>query len=125
MECHQHQHHHHHRHGMKDKYLTAALLVLISKQPSYGYDLIENLGGFGIKGMEPGKVYRYLRRLEQENLVQSQWETSESGPARRFYEATPLGMDRLRELVVVLREMMANISQLTDEAQQVLGSQDQ
>jgi DNA-binding PadR family transcriptional regulator len=42
-----------------------------------------------------GALYRALRKLEDEGLVRSDWERSESGPQRRVYSLTPEGIEEL------------------------------
>jgi len=44
---------------------------------------------------DPGSIYRNLRRMEEEGLVESEWDTPGRGPARRRYRITPQGLERL------------------------------
>ena len=41
--------------------------------------------------MNPGTLYRTLRRMEKDGIVESSWETSGGGPARRMYAITGSG----------------------------------
>lgn len=72
-------------------YLHGCLLLLLSESPNYGYDLVERLATLGLTHVDSGTVYRALRRLNDEGLVHSWWEESESGPARRRYGVTAEG----------------------------------
>ena len=72
-----------------------AVLMLLSEQSLHGYAIIEELQELGIEGAEPGGVYRLLRNLEDEDLVESEWETEGKGPAKRTYCLTAAGEDRL------------------------------
>lgn len=72
-------------------YLHGCLLLLLSEAPSHGYELAERLGGLGIANVDMGTVYRALRRLSDEGLVDSSWEEPVAGPARRRYWVTPAG----------------------------------
>jgi len=54
--------------------------------------------------IEPGAIYRTLRRLEREGYVVSTWDTRGPGPARRHYILTPAGEERLERWVEVLRK---------------------
>lgn len=67
-------------------------LVRLREESSYGYELIERLAEFGFDDLNPGTVYRALRRMEREELCQSEWETIRSGPARRMYSVTEKGL---------------------------------
>lgn len=71
-------------------FLRPCLLLLLKEGQSHGYDLLVRLSDFGLR-VDPGGLYRMLRTLEREDLVQSRWETSGTGPARRTYTITPEG----------------------------------
>jgi len=71
------------------------MLMLIAKDSGHGYDLIERLKRYGFESVDPTKVYRRLRRLESECLLKSQWQTENTGPARRAYTITQEGTDFL------------------------------
>jgi PadR family transcriptional regulator, regulatory protein PadR len=69
----------------------AWLLLLIGESPAHGYDLLERLGELGAAPIDAGSLYRTLRAMEREGLVESRWEISNTGPARRVYELAPAG----------------------------------
>lgn len=63
---------------------TLVLSVLSQlKQPQYGYSLVQSLEEKNTF-IEAGTLYPLLRRLEKQELLTSQWDTSESRP-RKFY----------------------------------------
>jgi PadR family transcriptional regulator PadR len=73
-------------------WLTAVALLILREKSSYGYQLMERLREeFGFEQLNPGTLYRTLRHMEEEGLCESEWETSESGPARRTYSLTEAG----------------------------------
>src|SRR5215207_6932835 len=72
-------------------WLTPVALVLLREESSYGYELMERLEQFGFEQVRAGTLYKTLRRMEQEGLCRSAWETSEGGPARRMYSITEDG----------------------------------
>lgn len=81
--------------------LEALVLLFIAEQPSHGYEIAKKLGELGIEfdGVGPmGNLYRLLMRLETEGLVQSEWDLSEAGPARRKYTITEAGKRWLSSL---------------------------
>jgi len=53
--------------------------------PGHGYELLERSGepGYGA-GVGPGSLYRTLRGMEEEGLVESSRDTAGGGPARRM-----------------------------------------
>ncbi len=81
--------------ALPKNFLQACLLLLLREQPAHGYELLERLRAFGFERSDPGRLYRSLRKLEDEALVRSAWEPSSSGPARRIYEITRAGMEEL------------------------------
>jgi DNA-binding PadR family transcriptional regulator len=79
----------------------------LHKGPSHGYSLTEGLKDFGFDEhpINSSVVYRYLREMEEEGLVASEWDTEASaGPARRVYRITPEGDHALAHWVSGLRE---------------------
>lgn len=92
------------RSGLPRNYLRAGLLLLISEAPSHGYDLLERLEELGPQILDPGGLYRALRSLERDGYVESSWEHSHAGPARRVYEITAPGLDWLDTWADTLRE---------------------
>ena len=77
--------------GMPKNWLMAVLLLQLRELNSYGYDLLEKAAAFGFAALNPGTLYRVLRQMEKEGLVNSDWDTSGQGPARRVYSITDAG----------------------------------
>ena len=50
--------------------------------PRYGYALLERLAGLGFE-IEQGTLYPLLRRLEEQELLESKWQVE--GPRPRKY----------------------------------------
>lgn len=94
------------REGPQKRFIEPRLLYLIRANPSYGYQLIEDMAGLPFPGPTPDSaaVYRMLRELEKDGLVRSQWKHGEAGPAKRIYEITPLGEKRLAVWVEAIKE---------------------
>lgn len=91
--------------GLPRAYIRPCLLLLLAEGPSHGYDLLEQLNVLGLDRADPGGLYRSLRAMEQEGLVRSWWEQSQSGPARRCYELTDEGTEWLHAWAGTLREV--------------------
>ena len=83
--------------GKQERYIQPSILLGLVRKESYGYELIRNIQRFGfIEGnAPPGMIYRHLRKLEEEGLVLSKWETEGSGPAKRVYKLTDEGKEVL------------------------------
>jgi poly-beta-hydroxybutyrate-responsive repressor len=79
-----------------EKFIDPCLLLLNAQAPSHGYDLIERLKRYGFDAVDPARVYRRLRHLEDEGFLESAWSTETPGPARRAYRITKDGLDFLQ-----------------------------
>lgn len=70
---------------------TLTLLVLSQlKSKEYGYSLVQKLEEKQIP-IEAGTLYPLLRRLEKQELLDSEWDTSENRP-RKFYTLSKKGL---------------------------------
>jgi poly-beta-hydroxybutyrate-responsive repressor len=76
-------------------YLQGCLLLLLAESPSHGYDLMERLSGLGLSGVDSGGLYRALRSLDEDGLVESWHEESQMGPVRRRYRISDAGVGGL------------------------------
>jgi PadR family transcriptional regulator PadR len=91
-----HRHEHAENVVRPERFMEPCLLLLLTENVSYGYDLISRLKEFGFgDNQDPGMVYRYLRRLEKRGMIESKWDTTGTGPARRMYKVTADGNELL------------------------------
>ncbi|MGI8549977.1 MAG: helix-turn-helix transcriptional regulator [Dehalococcoidia bacterium] len=81
--------------GQPKNFARPCLLLLLAEGPAHGYELMERLRPFGFLTNDPATVYRGLRQMETEGLVNSRWDTSSKGAARRIYALTEDGSDVL------------------------------
>ena len=72
-------------------WLVPMMLLSIREWDSYGYELMERARALGFETMNPGTLYRALRQMEKDGVVESSWETARPGPARRMYTITDAG----------------------------------
>jgi PadR family transcriptional regulator PadR len=77
--------------GRPPNWLIPMMLLSIREWDSYGYELMERARALGFETMNPGTMYRALRRMEKDGVVESSWETARPGPARRMYAITDAG----------------------------------
>ncbi|SDN19108.1 PadR family transcriptional regulator [Acetanaerobacterium elongatum] len=71
---------------------TLVLSVLSQlKAPRYGYDLVQTLQEKGMP-IDASTLYPLLRRLESQELLKSEWETSAAKP-RKYYVLTGFGQE--------------------------------
>ena len=91
-------------------YLHACLLLLIAESPTHGYELLERLGELGLGDVDSGAVYRALRALNQEGLLESWWEGSGPGPVRRRYRLSDAGQASLRSWAGTVGERASSLN---------------
>ena len=95
-------------------FLQSCLLVLLHREPGYGYSLMSGLHefGFAVEEMDISILYRALRDLDAAELVSSTWDENSLGPKRRVYTITPLGEARLADWMQFLRQRRRQIETL-------------
>jgi PadR family transcriptional regulator PadR len=101
------------REGPQKRFIEPRLLYLIRNNPSYGYQLMEDIGKlpFPCPTPDSAAVYRMLRELEKEGLVRSEWEHGEVGPSKRVYSLMPQGEARLEVWVEAIKERVSMLNQ--------------
>ncbi|WP_243319539.1 helix-turn-helix transcriptional regulator [Geothrix sp. SG200] len=82
-----------HRHA---RHLPAFILLALTDGPLHGHAIRGALHArfTDFKG-DPGAIYRTLQALDAAGEVTAHWDTGTRGPARKIYELTPLGWERL------------------------------
>jgi PadR family transcriptional regulator, regulatory protein PadR len=102
-------------------YLRFCLLLMLAEGPSHGYELLEQVRRLGLRGAEPGGLYRSLRAMERDELVTSCWQMSQAGPPRRTYLLNEAGHRALRASVGSLRDMQRLLATLLDRYDDLVG----
>jgi poly-beta-hydroxybutyrate-responsive repressor len=75
-----------------ERFAEPALLLLLSERPTHGYELLDRLPALlGDERVDVGNLYRFLRALEEEGFVTSEWSAELPGPAKRTYVLTDEG----------------------------------
>jgi DNA-binding PadR family transcriptional regulator len=89
--------------------LTIAVISQLS-EPQYGYSLVSILQEKGIN-IDPGTLYPLLRKLEKQELLESNWDTNESRP-RKYYLLSPTGKETFRRLCTEWKNISAELDGL-------------
>ena len=76
---------------------------------------------FGGKKPDATGVYRALKRMEEAELVTSEWETPEEGSAKRLFTLTDKGRRCLRRWIDALACYELTLEELRAQAAQALG----
>ena len=96
--------------------LPLLVLHLIDAGPSYGNQMMERIAGMteGVLSVNPNTMYPLLRRLEDEGLIEGQWEHPERR-SRRFYSLTDEGRAEYLRLETEVRPFLESVQRSIDE----------
>ena len=103
-------------------FITPWVLLVLKQWSLHGYLILQQLNRMGFSGVDHATLYRELRRLESQGFVVSEWETGESGPARRVYRITDAGEEMLRGWNDVVSGYQKMITGFFDLYAQVFGN---
>ncbi|MET7817323.1 PadR family transcriptional regulator [Micromonospora zamorensis] len=92
--------------------VVASLVAL--RRPDYGYALLQRLTDHGFP-VDANTLYPLLRRLEDQGLLTSEWNTAESRP-RKFYRTSDEGESMLNRLLDDLAAVQTSITGLIQGA---------
>ncbi|NSL50892.1 poly-beta-hydroxybutyrate-responsive repressor [Calidifontibacillus erzurumensis] len=87
------------------------ILLSLRNFNCHGYKILQQLIDFGFSTIDQGNLYRILRQLEKEEMVKSEWDTSEAGPAKRIYSLTEAGENYLKTCVYSLEQYQLMLNQ--------------
>ncbi len=75
------------------------VLAVLSKGESYGYDIIRQIkeASNGELQFSDGTLYPVLRKLEDKELILSEWKIAENEKRRRYYTLTKQGEEYLKQ----------------------------
>jgi PadR family transcriptional regulator PadR len=76
--------------------LEFLILKIISADKVYVADMMKRLSETDFATQE-GTLYPLLSKLRREELVDYEWQESESGPPRKYYKLTAKGIAQLAE----------------------------
>ena len=93
-----------------ERFAEPCVLLLLRERPVHGYELLEQLPELTGERVDMGNLYRFLRVLETDGIVRSEWDDDAPGPSKRVYELTEEG-----------RGLLDEWSRSLDEARQRIG----
>lgn len=102
-----------------ERFGEPALLLLLARRPTHGYELIEQLPALlGEDRVDVGNLYRALRSLEEEGLVTSDWSADLPGPTKRTYTLTEEGRELLAAWLQAIEELRDGLARFLEHAQE-------
>ena len=91
--------------------LEFLILKIVSANKVYVADIMERLSKTDFATQE-GTLYPLLSKMRRDGLLDYEWQESDAGPPRKYYELTAKGKTQLGELNDYWKQLSATISQL-------------
>ena len=90
------------------------ILSILSKNESYGYEIIQKVKEVSNGKLEygDGTLYPVLHKLEKRELIESYWKTAESGRKRKYYTISKKGKKELlseKENWTTINQIISNL----------------
>jgi PadR family transcriptional regulator len=98
--------------------LILVLLRLLTREESYGYQLVGRVHAAGLTGVAEGSVYPALARLERDGYLSTELVATSSGPPRKYFRLSPSGVEFLNARTAAWRSLASIVDQLLDEPAQ-------
>jgi DNA-binding PadR family transcriptional regulator len=97
------------------KLAQPAVMAVLARRPAHGYAVLRELGKLGLfhgKCPDPTGIYRLLKSMEEKELLASDWDLADTGPARRKFALTRKGRACLQRWVKSLEEYERTVGEL-------------
>lgn len=90
--------------------LELCVLSQLVREDRYGYQLTDAISQE--MSIAPGTLYLVLKRLKEEESVETYLVESEEGPARKYYHLTEAGHEKQKQLTQEWNEFVAAVGRL-------------
>jgi PadR family transcriptional regulator PadR len=104
--------------GLPDKFapirkglLEFLILKIVASDKVYVADILKRLSDTEFATQE-GTLYPLLSKMRRDGLVDYEWQESDAGPPRKYYQLTAKGTSQLAELNDYWKLLNATITQL-------------
>ncbi|SEW04529.1 PadR family transcriptional regulator [[Clostridium] fimetarium] len=97
--------------------LEGCILSIISKEETYGYELLIKLKDYGFEDMVEGTIYPLLLRLEKKDLITSKKRKEENGMTRKYFNLTGTGKEELDDFKRSWDKLNLNVNKILKECE--------
>ncbi len=102
---------------LRKGFLVYCVLVICAQDAKYTSDILQTLRQSQLVVVE-GTIYPLLNRLQKDGLLSHEWQESEQGPPRKYYQLTTYGQqvtDQLRNHINQLNETLKSLEKGADQ----------
>ncbi len=91
--------------------LEYLILKIVAANKVYAADILKHLSSTDFATQE-GTLYPLLSKMRRDGLLDYEWQESDAGPPRKYYELTAKGRSQLAELNEYWKDLNTVIAQL-------------
>jgi len=92
--------------------LEGCILSIISKEETYGYELLTKLKECGFEDIVEGTLYPLLLRLEKNQLIIAERRKSSMGVNRKYYKLSEKGSIELEGFIEYWNKLHVNVNKI-------------
>ncbi|MDS0525188.1 PadR family transcriptional regulator [Clostridium sp. SHJSY1] len=92
--------------------LEGCILSIISKEETYGYELLTKLKKSGFEDIVEGTLYPLLLRLEKNNIIISEKKKSTTGVNRKYYRLSQEGKLELENFISYWKKLYVDVNNI-------------
>lgn len=92
--------------------LEGCILSIISKEETYGYELLTKLKECGFEDIVEGTLYPLLLRLEKNQLIIAERRKSSTGVNRKYYKLSEMGSIELEGFIEYWNKLHVNVNKI-------------
>lgn len=96
---------------LRKGFLAFCVLKICLNSPKYTSDIITHLRSAELVVVE-GTIYPLLSRLQRDGLLRHEWQESEQGPPRKYYQATEYGSEVYEKLSQRISDLNKTLKKL-------------
>jgi PadR family transcriptional regulator, regulatory protein PadR len=91
--------------------LEFLILKIVAADKVYAADILERLSKTEFATQE-GTLYPLLSKMRRDGLLDYEWQESDAGPPRKYYELTAKGKSQLAELDDYWKQLNTTVTRL-------------
>ncbi len=95
--------------------LQGIILMILSKEPEYGYGLSKKMDHYGLKDIPKGTIYPLLTAMEKREFIKGKKQASDLGPTRKYYYITKNGQKAKNDFIQKWGRLQKSVNMLVEE----------